>query len=575
MGPVVANLKTAQKLVKHRDSGAFIQSFVPAVLRLGGEGISDMYDVHLKDSYFPAQADTPFRKMTIAGLLQEQADARPDTLALRELLPDGQMGREWTYLELQAECEKLGRALASRHAPGSRIAIYAMNCPEWVLTQYGAALAGLTVVTVNPAFIAPELRYVLEQSGAEAVYHGTHARGTPLAPVAQEASKDLPAVTTLMDFTDLDALFAGHDRGTLAPAGTDDILQIQYTSGTTGFPKGVLLRQAGILQNNTDTMLRWGGEPGLSNLTPTPLFHAGSSCFMFGCLGVGMTFTPMPHFDPVMMIEVIERERPDLTGGVPTMLTMMVDEVKRSGRDVSSVRALMSGASMVAPELARAAQDSFGVPIQVVYGQTEACPVITFGWAGDSMEDRTQTIGQPISHLELSIRNVDDNSVCALGEQGEICARGYNLMAGYNDNPEATAETIDSEGWLHTGDLGTIDARGYVKITGRVKEMIIRGAENLFPAEIENAILEHPAVAEVGVAGIPDEKWGEIVACFMRLAEGAEKPTDYELKAFIRERLSPQKTPAHWIWVEEFPMTGSGKIQKFAMADAFVAGEYG
>ena len=533
-----------------------------------------MYKVELTESHFPAQADTPFREMTIGGLLREQAAARGDQLALREICADGQMGREWTYFQLLADCEKLGRALASRHKPGSRIAIYAMNCPEWVLTQFGAALAGLTVVTVNPAFIARELNYVLGQSGAEGVYHSTHARGTLLAPVVAEACADLPKVTTRIDLTDLDALFDGHDHGELNEAGPDDILQIQYTSGTTGFPKGVLLRQGAILQNNADAMIRWGGYPGMIDLTPTPLFHAGASCFMFGCLVLGMTFIPLPHFDPAMMIEVIEREKIQFTGGVPTMLTMMVDEVRRSGRDVSSVEAMGSGASMVAPELARASKEVFGVPVQVVYGQTEACPVITLGWANDSMEDLTETIGQPISHMELSIRSVDDNSTCAIGEQGEICARGYNVMAGYNDNPEATAATIDSEGWLHTGDLGTMDARGYVKITGRVKEMIIRGGENLFPAEIENAMLEHPAVFEVAVVGIPDEKWGEVVACFMRCAEGIDRPDTGELIAFIRERLSPQKTPQHWIWVEEYPMTGSGKIQKFAMADAFVAGEY-
>lgn len=533
-----------------------------------------MYEVSLTESYFPAQHDTEFLDRTIAGLLNQQAEDRPDQLALRELCPDGSIGREWTYAQLLADCERLGRALASRHAPGARIAIYAMNCPEWVLTQYAAALAGLTVVTVNPAFVPRELRYVVEQSGAEAVYHGTEARGTPLAPIVEQACSDLPNVRTRLDFSDLNALFDGHELGKLAPAAPADILQIQYTSGTTGFPKGVMLRQSAILQNNSDTMLRWGCWPGALDLTPTPLFHAGSSCFMFGCLVLGMTFIPMPHFDPAMMIEVIEREKPQFTGGVPTMLTMMVDEVRRSGRDVSSVKALMSGASMVAPELARSAEEVFGVPIQVVYGQTEACPVITFCWASDSLEDRTQTIGQPISHLEVSIRSVDDNSICPIGVQGEICARGYAVMAGYNDNPEATAETIDADGWLHTGDLGTMDARGYVKITGRVKEMIIRGAENLFPAEIENALLEHPAIAEVAVVGIPDEKWGEIVACFMRKAENISTPDEGDLRGFIRERLSPQKTPAIWVWVSEYPMTGSGKIQKFALRDAYVAGEF-
>ncbi|TNE35375.1 MAG: long-chain fatty acid--CoA ligase [Alphaproteobacteria bacterium] len=533
-----------------------------------------MYKVELSESHFPAQADTPFREMTIGGLLREQAAERGDQLALRELLPNGRMGRDWTYSELLADCEKLGRALASRHAPGSRIAIYAMNCPEWVLTQYAAALAGLTVVTVNPAYIARELNYVLSQSDAAGIYHGTQARGTPLAPIVAEAGADLPKVATHIDLTDLDAMYDGHDRGQLNEAGPDDILQIQYTSGTTGFPKGVQIRHWTVLQNNTDIMRRWGCQPGDTDLTPTPLFHAGASCFMFGCLGMGMTFIPMPHFDPAMLLDTVESEGVQFTGGVPTMLTMIVDELARRPRDVSSVRALMSGAAMVAPELSAQAEKLFDATLLVVYGQTESAVAITLGQLEDGVVERRETIGQPMPHMEVSIRDVNDNSTCAIGEQGEICARGYNVMAGYNDNPEATAAAIDGEGWLHTGDLGTMDSRGYVKITGRVKEMIIRGGENLFPAEIENAMLEHPAVFEVAVVGIPDEKWGEVVACFMRCAKGIARPDSGELKAFIRERLSPQKTPQYWIWVEEFPMTGSGKIQKFAMAEAFVAGKY-
>ncbi|MGH6729990.1 MAG: AMP-binding enzyme, partial [Sphingomicrobium sp.] len=206
-------------------------------------------------------------------------------------------------------------------------------------------------------------------------------------------------------------------------------------------------------------------------------------------------------------------------------------------------------------------------------GQTETSPVITHAWRDDIEPDLSGTIGQPLPHMDVAILAMADKSVCPVGVQGEICCRGYHVMAGYNDNPEATAAAIDGDGWLHTGDLGTMDSRGYLKITGRVKDMIIRGGENLFPAEIENAMLEHEAVLEAAVVGIPDAKWGELVACFMR-PRGTEKPEPAALKAFIRERLSPQKTPAFWIWVDQWPMTGSGKIQKFALRDAFVRGDY-
>jgi len=272
-------------------------------------------------------------------------------------------------------------------------------------------------------------------------------------------------------------------------------------------------------------------------------------------------------------VRVIAREKAVFVGGVPTMLVELMDVAERNGADISSVRRILSGGAMVAPELWRRAKSVFDAPVQINYGQTETSSSATQTWFDDSLEDMTQTIGQPQPHTELSIRDPQTNSVMPIGAQGEICTRGYHVMLGYNDNPEATAKTIDEDGWLHSGDLGSMDDRGYVRITGRVKEMIIRGGENLFPAEIENAMLEHEAIAEVAVVGVPDDKWGEQVACFMR-ATGEACPGNDELKAFIRERLSPQKTPAFWVWVEEWPLTGSGKIQKFKLREAFENGDY-
>lgn len=533
-----------------------------------------MYDVKLTQSLFKAQADTLFRPTTFTAVLREQAEARGDMPALRELLESGEIGREWSYAELFSDCEKLGRALASRHERGARIAIMAHNLPEWILMEMASALAGLTLVTVNPAFNARELHYVLQQSNAEAIYFVPIVRGRALGPVIDEACTDLPRVEYRILLTDHDVLFDGHEVGDLRDTVPEDIVQIQYTSGTTGFPKGALLHQKGVLQNGADIFHRWNAKAGESVILVVPLFHtAGCAITVCGALTNGVTLILAPGYDPQMIVRVIERERPQLAGGVPTMLFGMIEEAERSGCDVTSVKALLCGGSMVAPELARKAHEVFGAPIQIIYGQTETSPGITYGWADDSEADQTETIGQPLPHMDIAILSPDDGSVSPIGEQGEICCRGYNVMAGYNENPEATAETIDSEGWLHTGDLGTMDARGYLKITGRVKEMIIRGGENLFPAEIENMMLEHPSIAEIAVVGVADEKWGELVACFMRLGEG-EKPSSEELKAFARERLAPHKTPTYWIWVDEWPLTGSGKIQKFALAEAFERGEY-
>ncbi|MEL6878373.1 MAG: AMP-binding protein [Pseudomonadota bacterium] len=534
-----------------------------------------MYQLDLKEAYCPGQADTEYRERTIEDVLREQVAVRPDAKALREALADGSIGREWTYAQLLADAEKCGRALASRHPAGTRIAIMAGNCPEWVLIQLGSAMAGLTLVTVNPSFTPREVRYVLEQSKSAAVYYQPHVRGSALRPVVDEAAAGLAASAHVIDIEDHAELFAGEGDGTLRETEPHDIVMIQYTSGTTGFPKGVLLHQHGLVQSNYDVFARWNLRPGASVLCPFPLFHtAGSAVCVLGCLAHGATILLVTLFDPAAVVGAIAREKPEVVGGVSTMIFAMIEAAKATGTDVRCVETIVSGGAMVQPELNRAAQEVFGVPILIVYGQTETSPAITAAWPTDQGADLTETIGQPCSHMEVSIRYPRDNSVCAADEQGEICMRGYNMMAGYNDNPQATAETIDGDGWLHTGDLGSMDSRGYVKITGRVKEMIIRGGENLFPAEIEAALLEHPAIAEVAVAGVPDEKWGEIVACFMRLAEGAARPDEGELRGFIRERLSPQKTPAHWVWVNEFPLTGSGKVQKFALSEAFVRGDY-
>lgn len=532
-----------------------------------------MYQVDLTEAYFPAQPDADYRERTVEETLRSQAAQRPDAMALREALADGTIGREWTYAQLLADAIRCGRALASRHPAGARIAIMGGNCPEWVLVELGAALAGITVVTVNPSFTAREARYVFEQSGSQAVYYQPFVRGTAIRPVVDEAAAGTAASTWLIDIEDHGELFAGESDGELRPTRPHDIVMIQYTSGTTGFPKGVLLHQHGLVQSNFDLFERWEVGPGTQVTCPFPLFHtAGSAINVLGTFAHGACLILISVFDPVAVARLIEREKPEFFGGVPTMIYAVIEAARATGTDVSCVRRVVSGGAMVQPELNRAAQEIFGVPILIVYGQTETYPAITASWTSDTGPLLTETIGQPIPHIEVAILSPSDNSVCAIDEQGEICMRGYNQMVGYNDNPKATAETIDKDGWLHTGDLGTMGANGYLKITGRVKEMIIRGGENLFPAEIEAALLEHPAIGEVACAGVPDEKWGEIVVAFMRLADGFERPGDDELKAFIRERLSPQKTPAHWVWVKEFPLTGSGKIQKFQLAEDFAKG---
>ncbi len=533
-----------------------------------------MYQIELDESCFPAQGGPEPAPMTIGEMLREATKRAPDQAALKELTYVGEIARSWTYAQLLADVERLARALASRHEEGARIAVYANNVPEWVLLELACGFAGVILVTVNPAYQKNELKYVLEQSRSEAIYYVADFRGNPMQEIADAVCDEIPGIRHRILLNDHQALFAGEDSGAARNPKPSDAVQIQYTSGTTGFPKGALLHHHGLVRNGIDTMTRGGMQQGESFVHNMPLFHTtGCAILVLGGLGTGCTMLLAPMFDPVMITEVIERERTSFILGVPTMLVALIDEVRRSGRDVSSTKRIMSGGAMVAPQLCRDARAVFGAPVQIVYGQTETSPVLTQAWYEDTLEDLTETIGQPAAHTELSIRDPSSNSVLPIGQQGEICARAYSVMLGYNDNPEATAAAIDSEGWLHTGDLGRMDSRGYIRITGRVKEMIIRGGENLFPVEIENALLEHEAIDEVAVVGVSDEKWGEQVACFIRSA--SDHPfTAAELKAFIRERLSAQKSPAYWISVSDWPLTGSGKIQKFKLREAFEAGQF-
>ena len=292
-----------------------------------------------------------------------------------------------------------------------------------------------------------------------------------------------------------------------------------------------------------------------------------------GSLQAGCRMVLVSLFDPQVVVGLIESEKAQIALGVPTMILAMLDAYDANPRDVSSLELISSGGAMVAPELVRRAQRTFGCAFSTLYGQTEHSPVITQHHEDDSIDDICNTVGQPIPQTEVSIRRVADNRTAAIGEIGEICARSPSVMLGYHDDDAATAEAIDADGWLHTGDLGRMDGRGYVTITGRVKEMIIRGGENHFPAEIENVLLEHASVAEAAVVGLPDETWGEVIAAFVR-TEGQALDRD-ALHAHCRAGLSPQKTPTVWCRVDAYPMTGSGKIQKFRLRDGYLAGEYG
>ena len=534
-----------------------------------------MYEFNLTTSYAAAQQDTEVRETTVGGLLRDVAAGTPDALALVEIGIDGQAGRRWTYGALLADAERLAGALATRFTPGERICVWAPNIPEWVLMEYACGLAGLTLVTANPAYQVAELAFVLKQSRSVALFRTAEYRGNPMAAIAQEACSDLPGIREVVDIEDLEALFRHGDRPVTLPTVTaDDAAQIQYTSGTTGFPKGAVLSHRALTNNARFFTRRTGGDASAVWACFMPLFHtAGCGMTTLGCLQIGATLVVVRQFDAATVLRLIGQEKISAFIAVPTMLVAMLEVLEHENCDLASMQIIVSGGSMVAPELVRRVSQTFGCAFQTVYGQTECAPLITQHHATDTLDDICNTIGQPMPQTEVSIRSVTDNSVAPIGDQGEICVRGYCTMIEYNDNPDATSATIDNDGWLHTGDLGTVDARGYFRITGRVKEMIIRGGENLFPAEIENCLLEHPTVAEVAVVGLPDDKWGEIVAAFVR-AEDGEDPSQIDLRAHCRLHLAPHKTPTVWVRVNDFPLTGSGKVQKFTLRDQYLAGAY-
>jgi fatty-acyl-CoA synthase len=533
-----------------------------------------MYQVSLRESYFPAQTDDVVRDTTVGGVLVAAALEAPDAVALVETRADGSAGRSWTCGELRRDAEFLADALLSRYAPGERIAVWSPNSPEWVIVEFAAAIAGLTLVTVNPAYQGRELAYVLKQSGSAGLFLVKEFRGNPMAEIAGRARADLPQLREVIDLDDHEALYDIPAAPRPRPAvRSGDPVQVQYTSGTTGFPKGAVLTHRGLTNNSRFSLKRMGVRKGDTLLNVMPLFHtAGCSIGVLGSIQLRARLVLARQFDPAIMLALVECERVNGLVCVPTMLIAMLEAHARHARDTSSLRAVLCGGAMVPPELIRRIETTFGSTFAIIYGQTETSPGLTQTRVGDPWAERSETIGQPYPHTELSIRDAT-NGVVAIGSVGEICVRGYCNMLGYNDNPEATARTIDADGWLHTGDLGTMDEHGFVRITGRLKDMIIRGGENIFPAEIENVLITHPGVAEVAVVGVPDPHWGEIAICFLRARAGAELDAA-DLVHHVRRDLAAPKTPAHWIKLDAFPLTGSGKVQKFVLRERWTAGDY-
>ena len=523
-------------------------------------------------AYWPADTSVALVDLTAGDALHQAAAKAPQTTALVEGAADPAGRRRWSYTELLEASERAARALLGRFAPGERVAVWANNIPEWVILELAAALAGITVVTVNPALRPKELAYVLSQSRADGIFLVPAHRASRMAEMVEQVRGELPALREVVSFADWEAFCAeaAPDRD-LPIVRPHAAAQIQYTSGTTGSPKGAVLHHRGIVNNARLYTARLGLVPGNVQLSAMPLFHtAGCVMAVLGAVVTCGTLILPPYFDPGLMLELIAAERPDTLAGVPTMLIGMLDHPDFATTDTSSVRRLLTGGAVVPPQLVGRVEAAFGAPVSTVFAQTEASPVITQTSPQDTAEDRAHTLGRPLPQTQVKIVNPASGQTVAYGATGELCTRGYHVMTGYFHDPEMTAAAIDADGWLHTGDLASMDERGYCTIAGRLKDMIIRGGENIYPREIEQVLFAHPAVADVAVVGVPDPKWGEQVAAFIRPAPG-HTPDPDELVAYCREHLAPHKTPRYWAVLEEFPLTPSGKVQKFVLRERFLA----
>ena len=438
----------------------------------------------------------------------------------------------------------------------------------------GAALAGITVVTVNPAYTALELGYVLGHSRCSGIVMVPAYRGVDLFGVLDVARSvaPVPALREVLELTTWRPTPTddGHGLPAVAP---NSAAMIQYTSGTTGFPKGAMLSHHGMVNNAMLFGRRFQLAPGSTWVNPLPMFHVGGCAFSaLGALCRRATHVLLA-FEPRLALQLIEEERGTFLPAVPTMLMAMLEHPDFATFDLSSLEVVMSGGASIPPELVQRVESHMGAKFGAVFGQTETCGVICISHPSDSTPDKTLRVGQPLEQSEVKIVAAGSDIPVPCGEVGEICVRGFGVMLGYFDAAEQTAQTVTSDGWLHTGDLGTMEDRGYLAVTGRLKEMIIRGGENIFPREIEDRLHDHPDVADVAVVGIADARWGEQAVAFVRPSAGAS-PDPLELEAFLRERLAGHKVPRRWVMLDELPLTLSGKVQKFRLREQFEAGAF-
>jgi fatty-acyl-CoA synthase len=524
----------------------------------------------LTNSYWPADRGQPIQEVSIGDSLRTASEAWPDKIALAEGVSTQSPVRTWTYAALVKEAMQVAQSLLGLFRSGERVVIWAANSPEWVLIELGAALADVTLVTANPAYVITEIRHVLLQSNASGIFVQDEYRGINLGSIIEALRPDLKQLREVISLSSWSAFLAGHGNRELPHVASDAVAQIQYTSGTTGAAKGAQLTHRGLANNARFFAKTIGAGPEDVWINPMPMFHtAGSGLVTLGALQTGGKHVLPPAFDASLMLSLFEAQHGTLMLGVPTMLVRMLDSPDATLRDLSSWRQIALGGAPVSPLLVHRAEQEFGIKVSIGFGQTEASPYITHTLPDDPYAKWPSTVGRPLPQTEVKIIDPADGRTVPVGAVGELCVRGYGLMKGYLNDCNATTSALDADGWLHTGDLASMDGLGYCSIQGRLKDMIIRGGENIYPREIENLLASHPAVAEIYVVGIPEVEWGEVVAAFVRVKPGSSV-SERDLDTFCREHLASYKMPRLWRFVTGFPQTASGKVQKFALREQFL-----
>ncbi|MBS1786737.1 MAG: AMP-binding protein [Acidobacteria bacterium] len=545
---------------------------------------------------------TELIELTLGELLDRRADEVPDKEALVYHYPEIGLELRLNYGQYRDTVNQLAKGLmALGIEKGDHVAVWATNVPEWVFLEMAVSKIGGVLVTINTNYRAAEIEYALRQGDIKALFMIEELRGysyleaiyavapqlkTLSDPLNQKLnSEKLPklkrvaligkeAKSGILTYSQVMALADKVSDEELkarqATVNTHDVVQMQYTSGTTGFPKAVMLTHYNLINQSHIAASRGALCADERYVTSMPYFHiAGSLGAIIYSLFLGATLIPLIAFDPAKQLELFEKEKGTFTFAVPTMLVAMMNHPRFAEFDLSSLKNIFTGATPVPVILMEQIKERIGADCSIVFGMTETCGAVTQSYYTDSFEMKSATVGLGIPHTSIKIVNPATGETCRCGESGELWTRGYSNMVGYYNMPDKTAETLDADGWLHTGDLATMRPDGYINIVGRVKDMIIRGGENIYPAEIEAFLMRHPNIAEAQIVGIPDPFMGEEVCAVIRLKQG-EALTEDELRDHCKASVARHKVPKFFRFVEAFPLTASGKVQKFVLRDQLI-----